>query len=105
MFKLNKILLVFCLLFSINLKAEPSYSLNNQEKVRILTTVIVSQAFSRTLADLNVGLVHRLLITDLFLIGVALTSEALNGKISKNNMTSVGIGLAGSNLISFSLDW
>lgn len=98
-------LLIFISLFCNLSFAEDRYSFNQDQKLRIAGTILISQIFSRGLSEFGIDPWGRVLITDILLIGTALTAEALNPNFSKNNLTSVGIGLATSNIISITLDW
>lgn len=98
-------IIVFLSLFSRPLLAERPYSFDQNQKLRVAGTILISQIFSRGLSEFGVDVKNRVILTDIFLIGTALTAEALSPNFSKNNLTSVGIGLVTSNLISITLDW
>lgn len=85
--------------------AEENYNFNSNQKLRIATTILISQAMSRGLSELGIGTNGRMLISNTLILGPAITSELLSEKPSKNNLISTGIGLVTSNLISISLDW
>lgn len=97
--------ILFLSLFCNSVKAEEPYLLDQNQKLRIAGTILISQLFSRGLSEFGIDVKTRVILTDIFLIGAAFTAEALSPNFSKNNLTSVGIGLATSNLISFTLDW
>lgn len=104
---MNKFLILFFLTF-FSFKpvvAEENYTFNNNQKLRIATTILISQAMSRGLSELGIGLNGRMTISNVLILGPAITSELLSDKPSKNNLLSTGIGLVTSNLISISLDW
>lgn len=98
-------LIIFLSLFCKLARAEGSYSLDQNQKLRIAGTILISQIFSRGLSEFGIDVKNRIILTDILLIGTALTAETLNSNFSKNNLTSVGIGLATSNVISITLDW
>lgn len=100
-----KKLLIILFLLSTSIKAEENYTFNDNQKLRIATTILISQGISRGLSELNIGLKGRLVIGNALVLGPAITAELLNQKVSKNNLLSVGIGVVTSNLLSISLDW
>lgn len=100
-----KKILIILLFLSTSAKAEENYTFNDNQKLRIATTILISQGISRGLSELNIGLKGRLLIGNALILGPAITAELLNQKISKNNLLSVGIGVVTSNLLSVSFDW
>lgn len=103
---MSRFTILIALLFTINYaKAEDNYSFNNNQKLRIATTILISQAMSRGLSELNIGTLGRITIVNTLILGPAITSELLSEKPSKNNLISTGIGIVTSNLISISLDW
>lgn len=100
-----KKLIITLLFLSTFAKAEENYTFNDKQKLRIATTILISQGISRSLLELNMGLKGRLVIGNILVLGPAITAELLNDKVSKNNLLSVGIGVVTSNLLSISLDW
>lgn len=104
---ISKLTVSFLLLTALvtNAKAEENYTFNNNQKLRIATTILISQAMSRGLSELGLGLEGRITVGNVLILGPAITSELLSEKPSKNNLLSTGIGIVTSNLISISLDW
>lgn len=105
MSKKIKVLLLVFFFFINTAKAEENYSFTNNQKLRIATTVLISQGMSRGLAELGLGVKGRVTVSNFLILGPAITAELLSEKPSKNNLISTGIGIVTSNLISFSLDW
>jgi hypothetical protein len=104
---MNK-LVIFAILVFFSFKsavAEENYAFNSNQKLRIATTVLISQAMSRGLSELGMGARGRMFVSNTLILGPAITSELLSEKPSKNNLISTGIGLFTSNLITISLDW
>ena len=101
---LNKLILGFLLLSSVTFAEEP-YRFSDNQKLRLASTVLISQGISRVLYDVGVGTKGRMVITNCLVIGPAIASELMNNRASGNNLISVGIGVITSNLISFTLDW
>jgi hypothetical protein len=104
---MNKIVLFLIAFFigSTTLKADEPYSFTNNQKLRIATTIFISQAMSRGLSEIGLGTNGRIFVSNVLILGPAITSELLSEKPSKNNLISTGIGIVTSNLISISLDW
>jgi len=103
---MSRFIILIALLFTVKFaKAEGSYSFNSNQKLRIATTILISQAMSRLLYELGASSSGRTTISNFLILGPAITSELLSEKPSQNNLISTGIGIVTSNLISISLDW